>query len=823
MMRRLDVMGFKQHETPRSTNRAVGTIEDRGVALIVTLLLLFLVSALGLAAVLSSSSDLMINGYYGNYRGSFYAADSGLNMARQSMQTYILGLVPNGTVWQTTWTTCTVGNPQPIVASSVSWSNPYSSSTPLTGAGATNPATVQNSWAESFQITSSTLLIPTTGGCTPVMTGIGAPYYTYTFNYTLTSVGTASGSEQASVSENGSFVVTISATGGQKPANTSFSAFGAFINSFPPCYGPLVYGTLSGPLYAASTTGCAQGVSNCGEWNLGSGGSYTFTYPVNETGSAFSYYVGNSCTQSANVPFKSGNTTISPTFEASYHLNQSVVGLPGNDYSQRWAVLDGLGCGENNGNECGNLSTPSPNLPTAQQMNQYSMQNANQNNAAANPYATVSGSTYTPATSGVFIPYTCSGSTCTLSPTAGGIYVEDSSGAATTLTLTAATSGMYTASTFPTSSQCTAATCQVIQVAQAGNSTTGSSTIGQQGSTSCNTNSQQTWSGGHWVTTYTTTCTANFTQSTPTNTPTTITNITTDPTSNVTTAQTYVQTATSTVTTPTVANTCTVSGQSGCTVSTPSSSSFSSCSGWNNNCTTTNSSTNGQATDLTLAGVPTMSASLGTPTTTSCTSAASGACAETMIYVDGSTNITGPSSGAAVQNNSMMTVVANGNIQQTGNLTYATEPVTTSGSNIDSLATLPANASYQVLGLYTASGEFQLNPSSNGGNIETDAAIAVISGSSSCTRSNNCGMIATPGNSVGTWTNVGGRSENYINGVSINTGNVYYDQRFATWNSFGPPWFPETVIATQDVTLHQTTASYPTVQRVQWYSSSGGQ
>ena len=86
-MRRLDVMGFKQHETPRSTNRAVGTIEDRGVALIVTLLLLFLVSALGLAAVLSSSSDLMINGYYGNYRGSFYAADSGLNMARQSMQT----------------------------------------------------------------------------------------------------------------------------------------------------------------------------------------------------------------------------------------------------------------------------------------------------------------------------------------------------------------------------------------------------------------------------------------------------------------------------------------------------------------------------------------------------------------------------------------------------------------------------------------------------------------------------------------------------------------------------------------------------------------
>ena len=51
-------------------------INDRGIALVITLLLLLLMSVLGLAAVLSSSSDLLINGYYSNYRGSFYAADS---------------------------------------------------------------------------------------------------------------------------------------------------------------------------------------------------------------------------------------------------------------------------------------------------------------------------------------------------------------------------------------------------------------------------------------------------------------------------------------------------------------------------------------------------------------------------------------------------------------------------------------------------------------------------------------------------------------------------------------------------------------------------
>jgi len=815
------VVSWPRKVPPGAANSRVDkTMSSRGVALVVTLLLLFLMSVLGLAAVLSSNSDLLINGYYGNYRGSFYAADSGLNIARQNMQAYLLSLVPNGSTWQTTWTTCTAGNPQPINTPTVSWTNSYSSSTPLTGSSATNPAAVQGSWAESFKITSPSLAV---SGCTPTLTGPNSPYYTYTFSYSITSVGSATGMQQASVTENGSFVLTIASTGGNKPANTSFSAFGAFINSFPPCNGPLVYGTLSGPMYAASTSGCANGVSNCGEWNLGSGGSYTFTSPVNETGAAFSYWVGNSCTQSASVPFKSGNTTISPTFQAGYNLNQNVVALPANDYSQRWAVLDGLGCGENNGNQCGNLSTPAPLAPTAQQMNQYNMQNVAQNNAAANPYATVSGSTYTPATSGVFMPYTCSGSNCTLSSPAGGIYVEDSSGAPTTVTLTAATSGMYTASTFPTSTQCTAASCQVVQVAQTGSSTTGNPTVSQTGSTSCNTTSQQNWvyQNGHWVqtTTYSTTCTANFTQTTATNTPTTINNITIDPSSNVTTAKTYVQTATST-TSQTASNSCTVSGSSGCTVSAPT---FGSCSDWGSNCTTTTTTTNGTASDLTLSGVPTMSTSLGTPSTTSCTAASSGACAETMVYVDGSTNITGPSSGAAVQNNSMLSVVANGSIQQTGNLTYATEPVTTSGSNLDSLVSLPSNASYQVLGLYTANGEFQLNPSSNGANLETDASIAVISGNSNCMPSNGCGAIATPGNGVGTWTNVGGRSENSINGVSIKTGNVYYDQRFTSWKSFGPPWFPQTSIATQDITQTQTTTEWPTVQRVQWYSSTGGQ
>src|SRR5262249_27556135 len=68
-----------------STHKAAKTRRQRGIALFTSLLLLSLVSLLGLAMVLSVNSDMLINGYYGNYRGSFYAADSGLSIARQAL------------------------------------------------------------------------------------------------------------------------------------------------------------------------------------------------------------------------------------------------------------------------------------------------------------------------------------------------------------------------------------------------------------------------------------------------------------------------------------------------------------------------------------------------------------------------------------------------------------------------------------------------------------------------------------------------------------------------------------------------------------------
>src|ERR1700739_3620396 len=68
---------------------------QRGAALIIALLLLLLLTGMTVAMVLSTSSDMLINGYYRNCRGSFYAADSGLTIARQDLVNNLLGSVPS--------------------------------------------------------------------------------------------------------------------------------------------------------------------------------------------------------------------------------------------------------------------------------------------------------------------------------------------------------------------------------------------------------------------------------------------------------------------------------------------------------------------------------------------------------------------------------------------------------------------------------------------------------------------------------------------------------------------------------------------------------
>jgi len=382
---------------------------DRGVALLFALMLLVIMSALGLIMVLTVSPDMMINGYYGNFRGSYYAADSGMNIAREQLL--------NQTVSAFNMTPCPGwggGNAPPC------------DQPPLlanTGATVLNTITTNygsfsslqagqavNSWPENFAIAN-------TANCAnsyalapgyPQITQTGTPpnpvensVYTYRFNYNLCSIGRAQSSQQVVTTEEGSLIYTINAqTSSQQQINASFAAFGAFIDNYPPCLGPLVPGTMTGPMFTN------------GAWQFMTGGAYIFTDPVGQHQPDADYFFNWSCIQSPTSSYTYQGQTIRPTFQQGLNLNQAAVAMPQNSFSQEWAVLDSMGCGEGT-NVCGVPTSPAP--PAVQ----HSDLNAKLKNISGTAYP--SGG----AASGVYLPYSCTGGPpCANTLNGGGFYVE---------------------------------------------------------------------------------------------------------------------------------------------------------------------------------------------------------------------------------------------------------------------------------------------------------------------------------------------------------------------------------------------------------------
>ena len=118
---------------------------ERGVALIITLLLLALITVLSLGMVIAYSSQTLIGGYYRNYRGAFYAADSGLNIAREQVVAELQAAVPHTFAWP------------PVVATACGSSGVVSVGTTYASPTTLNTGIAGQSWAESFKITNATI------------------------------------------------------------------------------------------------------------------------------------------------------------------------------------------------------------------------------------------------------------------------------------------------------------------------------------------------------------------------------------------------------------------------------------------------------------------------------------------------------------------------------------------------------------------------------------------------------------------------------------------------------------------------------------------
>ena len=344
---------------------------ERGVALVIMLVILSLTTALGLAMYVSANSDLVINGFYRNFHGAFYAADSGLNISRAQLLNQLVAAVPG------TFAVPPIASPATVATNAQSYiTTNYGNFVSL------NASQAANSWKEQFKVTGVTFsLAPGSPTVTTRDASNNPTGYSYIYNYTLTTMGAAQGTEQALVSESGSLILGISAS--STTTQVSFSSFGTFIDNYPPCLGWLVPGTMSGPMFTN------------GAWQFTTG-TYIFTDPVGQANANADFWFGSTCVQSPTSSYKKGSQTIKPTFQGGFNLGQPTVALPPNDFSQKRAVLDGLGTNTTN--------------PT----------NAELNAVLKN----ISGTAYPSSgtTSGVYLAYGPSGGANVM--TGGGVYVE---------------------------------------------------------------------------------------------------------------------------------------------------------------------------------------------------------------------------------------------------------------------------------------------------------------------------------------------------------------------------------------------------------------
>jgi Tfp pilus assembly protein PilX len=381
-----------RNTTPNAVSRRHGRHSQSGVALVTTLLLLLLLTGLSLTMVLTVSSDMLVTGYYSNSRGSFYAADSGLSVARQALKNSLAGTIPANFA--------TSSGPMPTTADTTG-------TNAITGSyGSYTSVNSSGSWPEKFKITSLCVGSQTFTGCatpppTCTVTGGSPPpavptcanpnpshdaatnpptAYNYVIPYTMTAIGQSQGTEAATVVDTGQ--ITIVANTGLGKVTQSFAGWGMFIDQYAVCSGgDLVPGTITGPVFTN------------GGWTFSSAGPYTFTGKVGQVAAKAGFDNGG-CTQSATAPANG----INPTFQAGFFPGQAAVPLPTNTFNQEQAVLDGIG--------------NSSSAPTNAALN------ASLKNAAGVAYPT------TGAASGVYLPYSVNASTGAKTFTGGGIYVQ---------------------------------------------------------------------------------------------------------------------------------------------------------------------------------------------------------------------------------------------------------------------------------------------------------------------------------------------------------------------------------------------------------------
>jgi Tfp pilus assembly protein PilX len=410
-----------------SRNRKRQTQQPRGIALVTVLLLLSLFTVMTLSMVIAVTSDTLIDGYYRNFRGSFYASDSGLNAARQQLANQIYNTAISSTWSASSGTPTLAVSPTTMLSNLENTSTGFGSNQSILGS--------QSSWPGSFKVdttSANTWVIcqPGSSGCatsptpscsptpqcsTPGSSLAGITQLTYTYPYQVTVIGQSRNNEQNTVTESGNIQLAVKITP-STGSSTSFAAFGTLLDQYAICSSPFVPGTMSGKVYSNDSM-------NFGDSGLV--GSTKYVFPgavdvVNAAGVGYMYSDGT-CNKSTATSNTHSGTTVNPTFTGGLTSGVAKAPLPTDTFNQQLAVLDGIG-------NCSTSSICTPGTGPGSGVSP----------AAMSVLETAAGTAWTnTATSGVYLPH--NGSTLTTTgvpPAFGGVYVQ---GNVDQMTLTAAT------------------------------------------------------------------------------------------------------------------------------------------------------------------------------------------------------------------------------------------------------------------------------------------------------------------------------------------------------------------------------------------------
>lgn len=388
---------------------------SRGVALVITLLILSLFTVMTLSMVIATTSDTLIDAYYRNARGSFYGADSGVNAVRQALVNDIYNHdLPAGYVPSSGAPALTITNAFPSDITSTSTG--FGSYNSILGSSSSASAA---SWPGTFKLDSASTLSMTASPNNNALCNSGSSVAititidcVYNYNYHIIVDGRSGSGEVNVVEEYGQVPFTVHMAAVASPP-VPFSSWSTLLDQYSICSGAFVPGTMSGKMFSNDS------------WNFGvSATKYIFNGAVGAHNAQVGYMFNDgTCDKSASTSNTHSGTTIAPTFSGGLAVGQPKVLLPVDTYSQLQAVLDGVGqsCAAGSGTSCSSVS------------------NASLAAVLENPSGTAWSST---ATSGVYLPY--NKSTSTLTPNSstgnfGGIYVQ---GNVDQMTLSASTTSI---------------------------------------------------------------------------------------------------------------------------------------------------------------------------------------------------------------------------------------------------------------------------------------------------------------------------------------------------------------------------------------------